>query len=132
VIAAAAIIAALEVPVIGELLDADLEEIETDDALVAAIKPATQVIVHKLPGDQSARPRGGVYRVSEKGGIEFLRPGAGLLDRENADELLLVTRRTGEPVTPRKEFARVFSRSAEGEHSPGLEQLVSYLRSGIG
>lgn len=113
-----------------EMLDAHIHEIEDDEAPDLPLGPATQVILHRLPGDAGTRPRGGVYRVGAAREVEFVRPGAGLEDLEDDGELLVLTRRAGEPVTDRKEFARVYSRSSAGENTPGLEALVAYIRDG--
>ncbi|MGI8608168.1 MAG: ATP-grasp domain-containing protein [Candidatus Dormibacteria bacterium] len=119
-----------------ELLDADLDSIadrdssDDENAPATPLADATQVIVHRLPGDAEERPRGGIYRVDQNGAVQFVRPGAGLADLDPDGDLLLLTRRSGEPVTDRKEYARVYTRSSRGEDSPALEALVAYLRSG--
>ena len=112
-----------------EMLDAHLHEIAEDEAPDVPLGTGSQVILHRLPGDADDRPPGGVYRVG-RGGVEFVRPGAGLVDLQQEGDLLVVSRRTGEPVTDRKEFARAFTRSPLGEAAPGLEALVGYIRNG--
>ena len=111
-----------------EFVAADLDDLAGTD-VVAPVRRASQVIVHNLPGDAGARPRGGVYRVTPGEPPHFVRPGASLHDLRGGDELLLLTRRTGEPVSDRREFARIFARSDSGEHTPGLRELVDYLRA---
>ncbi|MEA2682036.1 MAG: hypothetical protein QOK05_364 [Chloroflexota bacterium] len=110
-----------------ELLDADLDELD-ETAPPGPLGTASQVIVHRLPGDGEGRPRSGVYRHGEDGTISFTRPGASLHDLRGRDDMLLLTRATGEPVTDGKEFARIFTRSPHGEDSPGVRELVAYLR----
>ncbi|MFN2462314.1 MAG: ATP-grasp domain-containing protein [Candidatus Dormibacteria bacterium] len=109
-----------------ELLDADLADLGDDAA--DAVGMATQVILHRLPGDSEALPRGGVYQLV-RGVPTWVRPGATLQDIDN-DELLLVTRRAGEPVTARKEFARIVARSPRGEATPGIRELTAAVRHG--
>lgn len=111
-----------------ELLDADLGDIDGVEAALP-LGTASQVIVHRLPGDGDSRPGSGVYRQAEEGGLALVRPGASLHDLRTRDELLLLTRRSGEPVTEGKEFARIYTRSPEGERFPGLRDLVDYLRA---
>jgi hypothetical protein len=111
-----------------ELLDADLDELAETYA-DTPLGVASQVIAHRLPGDSEVRPPGGVYRAVPGGVPNFVRPGACLHDLRGAGELLLLTRRTGEPVNGAREFARVYVRSADGEHTPGLQELLDYLRA---
>lgn len=113
-----------------ELLDAELDEIAGEDAPPTPLGDASQVIVHRLPTDPAARPRGGVYAVGAAGDVEFVRPGAGLLDLRDDGDMLLLTRHFAEPVTERKEYARIYTRSPHGEAAPGLRALVDHLRSG--
>jgi hypothetical protein len=95
----------------------------------ATLPPASQVIVHRL--DESPAPHSamesGVYRIGE-GAPEFLRQGAWLTDINAGDEALVLVRGPGEPVTPGKEFARIYLHGAEAERTTGLRQLVSQLR----
>ena len=111
-----------------ELLGADLDDIEDQKSPRTSVPDATQVIVHQLPGDAPGHAAGGVYRVDAAGGVKLARPGSGLIDLTADGEMLLLTRRPGEPVTERKEFARIYARSPDGEAIPGLEALVAYLR----
>ena len=110
-----------------ELVGGDLERLGDDH--LAPLSPASQVILHRLPGDRSERLAGGVYTMSQ-GAPKLLRAGASLEDLQRPDELLLVSRRTGEPVTERKEFARIYARSPLGENSPGVRELVAHVRQG--
>lgn len=111
-----------------ELLGADLDEL-AGTGVDTPLPAGSQVIVHRLPGDSEVRPRGGVYRAVPGGAPGFLRPGASLHDLRGPGELLLLTRRTGEPVTGSREFARVYARSPAGERTPGLRELVDHLRA---
>jgi hypothetical protein len=111
-----------------------------DDRLVQSIPagladplllaPTSQVIVHRLSEDAEARAAmpSGVYRVASQANPEFLRPGAWLSDLAAADEALLLVRDADEPVTAGKEYARVYTRGAEAERTPGLRELVAALR----
>ncbi len=112
-----------------EMLDADLGALSAEDA-TAPVGVASQVIVHQFPHDPPRRPRGGVYSVSDDGPPAYLRPGAGLEDVRDGNELLLLVRRTAEPVTPGKECARIYARSDQGENTTGVRQLVHALRTG--
>lgn len=108
-----------------ELADADLTGLE--DAAASPLGEASQVILHRLPGDRANPPRGGIYRLVA-GAVEFVRDGATVADIADETELLLLARRPGEPVTERKEFARVYVRSALGEAAPGVRELVQHVR----
>jgi hypothetical protein len=114
-----------------EMLDVELDDIDDMEA-AAPLGSASQVIVHHLPGDGDSRPRSGVYRQAEDGSMAFVRPGASVHDLRTRDELLLLTRRTGEPVTEGREFARIYTRSPEGDRVPGMRDLVDYLRAAAG
>ncbi len=98
-----------------------------------ALPPTSQVIVHRLekaPAGHSSLASG-VYRIGE-GGPQYLRQGAWLTDLSAAgDEALVLVRGPGEPVTPGKEFARVYLHGAEAERATGLRQLVSKLRETV-
>ncbi|GAC1332450.1 MAG: hypothetical protein NVSMB17_11570 [Candidatus Dormibacteria bacterium] len=111
-----------------ELLDAEPGEL--DHHATVTLGAASQVILHRLPADPPAGPPGGVYRVSA-GTPTLVRAGAGLADLKDDSELLLVCRQEDEPVTARKEFARIFSRSPLGENSPGLRALVEHVRASV-
>jgi hypothetical protein len=112
-----------------EILDADLAQLD-GEVTTSPVEAATQVILHRLPGDMTRNARSGVYGISA-GSATFMREGAGLEDLQGGGEMLLLLRRPREPVTDGKEFARVYSRSADGENTPGLRQLVGDLRSGV-
>ncbi|MFN2464961.1 MAG: ATP-grasp domain-containing protein [Candidatus Dormibacteria bacterium] len=120
--------APLELLHLLELLDADLDLLDVDEG-ETPMGVATQLIVHRLPGDADERPQSGIYRL-QSGRISRVGDGAGLEDLRRDDDLLLLTRKRGEPVTDRKEFARAYARSALGENAPGLRQLVSEMRAG--
>jgi ATP-grasp domain len=96
-----------------------------------ALPPTSQVIVHRLGQDAEPRPpiQSGVYRLAPREIPQFLRPGAWLSDLVADDEALLLIRDAAEPVTPRKEYARVYMRGAQAERTPGLRELVIALRS---
>lgn len=94
------------------------------------LQPASQVIVHRLEKAPELRANAvsGVYRL---GGDppQFLRPGAWLTDLSGApDEALVLVREAGEPVTPGREFARIYMHGAEAERKAGLRELVEFLR----
>ena len=111
-----------------ELSDANLAGLE--DAPATPLGMASQVILHRLPGDRDATPPGGVYRATH-GTVDLIRPGATLEDlASDSSELLLVCRRTAEPVSARREFARVYTRSPLGEDAPGVRELVEFVRHG--
>jgi hypothetical protein len=108
-----------------------------EPALVApraasALPPTSQVIIHRLDHDSEPRPaiQSGVYRLAPQGIPHFLRPGAWLSDLAADDEALLLVRDADEPVTPRKEYARVYTRGAQAERTPGLRELVTAVRRG--
>ncbi|MDQ6748461.1 MAG: ATP-grasp domain-containing protein, partial [Candidatus Dormibacteraeota bacterium] len=111
-----------------ELLGAELSELDGDQG-DGVLGEASQVIVHRLEGDTDMRPRGGIYLASA-GAVTYIRPGATLEDLTGADEVLLLARRTGEPVSDRKEFARIYARTSTGENTPGIRDLVHSLRAG--
>jgi hypothetical protein len=94
------------------------------------LAPTSQVIIHRLNGDADPYPAipSGVYRLTAQQAPRFMRPGAWLGDLAEADEALLLTRDPGEPVTPGKEYARVYMRGGEAEDAPGLRELVTALR----
>jgi hypothetical protein len=99
-------------------------------SLPEPLPPASQVILHRLDksADERANTVSGVYGL---GGDEphFLRPGVWLSDLSGAaDEALVLVREAGEPVTPGREFARIYMHGAEGERTPGLRGLVEFLR----
>jgi hypothetical protein len=95
-----------------------------------ALPPTSQVIVHRLekaPAGHSSLASG-VYHIGE-GGPRYLRQGAWLTDLSAAgDEALVLVRGPGEPVTPGKEFARIYLHGVGAERTTGLRQLVSELR----
>jgi hypothetical protein len=111
-----------------EILGADLGKLDAEVS-GTPLEAATQVILHRLPGDMPYRARSGVYNISD-GGAEFIREGASLEDVKDDGELLLLVRRPGEAVTVGKEFGRIYARSAAGEDTPGVRQLVTGLRAG--
>ena len=90
----------------------------------------SQVIVHRLESDPSPRPQmvSGVYLLRDGETPTFLRPGAWLRDLHSDDEALLLVREPTEPVTPAKEFARVYLRGSAADLPPGLAELVSAVR----
>ena len=99
-------------------------------SLPEPIPPTSQVIVHRLEkaSDERANAVSGVYRL---GGEEpqFLRPGVWLTDLSGAnDEALVLVREAGEPVTAGREFARIYMHGAEAERTPGVQDLVGFLR----
>jgi hypothetical protein len=99
--------------------------------LPPALPATSQVIVHRLQNEPAAGSslESGVYRLAESG-PEYLRPGAWLTDMSSAgDEALLLVRVAGEPVTPGKEFARIYVHGADGERTRGLRRLVAELRT---
>ena len=110
-----------------EMLGADLEAV-ADETATRPVGPATQVILHRLPGDADEPPPGGVYRVAPGEFPVLIRPGGSLEDLTAGAEMLLVARSAGEPVTAGKEFARIYCRSPLGEDAPGLRDLVTYAR----
>jgi hypothetical protein len=112
-----------------ELLDADLDKLAAADGR-DAVGPASQVILHRLPGDADVRPPGGVYRCADDGAPEFLRPGATLDDLHDDGEVLVLTRQTGEPISGTREFGRLCARSPAGPDHPGMRRLVDHLRHG--
>ncbi len=94
------------------------------------LQPASQVIIHRLERtpDQRAHAVSGVYRLGGDA-PQFLRPGAWLTDLGGApDEALVLVRDAGEPVSPGREFARVYMHGAEAERKAGLRELVEFLR----
>jgi hypothetical protein len=94
------------------------------------LSPTSQVIVHSLESDPSARPQmvSGVYLLRDGETPAFLRPAAWLSDLHSEDEALLLVREPTEPVTPAREFARVYLRGSAAELTPGLAELVSAVR----
>ncbi len=95
-----------------------------------ALPPTSQVIVHRLEKAPARRSSlaSGVYCIGE-GGPRYLRQGAWLGDLSaTGDEALVLVRGPGEPVTPGKEFARIYLHGAGAERTTGLRQLVSKLR----
>ena len=94
------------------------------------LPPASQVIVHRLEKAPNTRSNAvsGVYRL---GGDtpRLLRPGAWLTDLTGApDEALVLVREAREPITPGREFARIYMHGAEAERTAGLRDLVGFLR----
>jgi hypothetical protein len=88
------------------------------------------VIIHRLESDPTPRPdmTSGVYRLRPGQAPEFLRSGAWLSDLLSEDEALLLLREPAEPVTPAKEFARVYLRGSVAELTPGLGEMVRAVR----
>jgi hypothetical protein len=97
---------------------------------VPPMPPTSQVIVHRLEGDPQPRPamRSGVYGIAARQPPRFLRPGAWLRDLAGNEEALLLIREPDEPVSPAKEFARVYMFGAEAERTAGLRELVAAVR----
>jgi hypothetical protein len=95
-----------------------------------ALTQTSQLIVHRLETDPPARPLmpSGVYLLRAGEPPVFLRPGAWLSDVLSDDEALLLAREPREPVTPAREFARVYVRGSAGELTPGVADLVGTLR----
>jgi hypothetical protein len=119
--------------VLLHLLELSNAEFPRTDAQVPAgmeLGAGSLLILHRLDGDSDVPPRNGVYRVGDGGDVDFLRPGANMADLAAPGELLLMTRRAGEPVSRRKEFGRIYSRSGDGEHAPGVRELVDFARHG--
>jgi len=90
----------------------------------------SQLIVHELARRPGPAPglASGVYRL-DPAGPRRARDGAWLTDLQAGDEALLVTRSPGEAVSPGREFARVYLRSAAAENTPGVRALVDALRA---
>jgi hypothetical protein len=85
--------------------------------------------VHQQAGDdaEARLTRSGIYRLRDAGAPEFLRQGAVLEDVAGDNEALLLTRATGEPLSPGKEFARVVMRGRAAA-TPGARHAVMSLR----
>jgi hypothetical protein len=95
-----------------------------------ALPEASQVIIHRRDGDP---PRGsnlasGVYRLAPGEAPVRLRDGAWLSDLAAPGEALLLARQLDQPVSPRRELARVYLRSSLAERHPGLRELVDAVR----
>jgi predicted ATP-grasp superfamily ATP-dependent carboligase len=115
---------------LGVAEDRLVEPGPVDAPAASPLAPTSQVIVHRLGDDPEPRPAtaSGVYRLASHKAPQFLRPGAWLSDLAADDEVLLLIREDGEPVTVGKEYARVYMRGAGAEHTPGLRELVDSLR----
>jgi hypothetical protein len=96
----------------------------------APLGQASQVMVRRLPHDPESRPEmgTGVYRLAPGQPPEYLREGVYLDELTAADEALVLVREAAEPVSPGKEFARVFVRGAAAENHPGMREAVDALR----
>jgi threonine synthase len=95
-----------------------------------ALPEASQVIIHRLgreAGRGSALPSG-VYRLESGSGPVRLRDGVWFDDLRGPGEALLLAREAGQPVSPSREFARVYLRSSLAERHPGLRELVAAVR----
>ena len=92
--------------------------------------PLAQLIVHRLDSDVPGRrlTESGVYRVAAGSEPARLRDGAVLADVAAEDEALVLTREEGEPISPEREFARIYLRNRAGETTPGVRELVAALR----
>jgi hypothetical protein len=92
------------------------------------LAPVSQLIVHQMEGDDSARrpATSGVYSLGPE--PRFLRPGCRLSDITGDGEALLLTRSVGEPISPGMEYARVYLRGSEGENTAGAQELVALVR----
>jgi glutathione synthase/RimK-type ligase-like ATP-grasp enzyme len=92
---------------------------------------ASQVMVRRLPGDGASRPdmKSGVYRLAAGREPELLRPAVYVHELEADDEALILVRDASEPVSPGKEFARIFVRGAAAENQPGVSEAVEAMRA---
>ena len=101
-------------------------------------RPAGRRCRRRLPGDRPSASEGDpasgpsclrrLPPAAGGGAPVFLRAGAWLSDVLSDDEALLLVREPKEPVTPAKEFARVYLRGSTAELTPGLTELVSTPR----
>ena len=116
-------------PLLLRHLIAGLGGVAPDEAEPAP--PAgSQLIVHELEGRDGVADgfASGVYRLGQAQ-LARLRDGAWLTDIQAPDEVLVLTRSAGEPVSGGREFARLYLRGGEAETAPGVRQLVAALRA---
>jgi hypothetical protein len=126
-------ISAGRVPLLLSHLLAGLEAAQAasvDGDAAPPLAGASQVMVRRLPGDPGARPEmaTGVYSVAAGRAPVFLREGVYVDDLAGEDEALILARDATEPVSPGKEYARIFVRGPGAENHPGVREAVTALR----